>query len=603
MADFIPTDEQKNILTAFKKGKDIKIHAFAGTGKTTTLEYLAKNTKRKGLYIAFNKRVAKEAVKRMPNNIEASTIHSIAWKWAAETFPKEKLLQSPHRTILTEQVDLPNISGFSDFKTVSTLSLILKNYCNSNTKNIAKKHLPWEHPSYSRDQEVLEQNSGDLVSTAQKAWRMMCNPEKKLPLGHDGYLKLWSLNLPPLDYDFLFIDEAQDLSPVMLEVIDGFKNQKILVGDSQQQIYSWRGAIDAMHHDFASDDFYLTHTFRFGADLSNLANRILRSLGVERQIKSKTVSGTAVETGTKQDIDTYIFRKNATLISKAVDLFQEEKPFFIVDPNRNIEQSVEDYFRLNDGQWGKSQAFEGFKSWEKVVALSQKEELTSFRGFVDLFESVDPNLIREAVKSTKNKEAKSYPTLTTAHQSKGLEWDTVSISKDFAFSNEDLNHDEIEEELRLLYVALTRAKKTLDAPAELIEFCQNTLGHSSQKFAVIDLETTGLEPKHGDRITEIGFVIWQNGKIVKRYESLVNPGRSIPEFVQDLTGITNKMVQNARSSQEVLSEAMSIIGDIPLIAHNASFERKFLNAELRKISLKYEINLICSLFWCERLFL
>ena len=602
MTNFNPTDEQKNILTAFNKGKDIKIHAFAGTGKTTTLAYLAKNTKRRGLYIAFNKRVAKEAVKRMPNNTEASTIHSIAWKWASEIFPKEKLLHSPHRTILKEMIAIPSVNGFSEFKTIGTLSLILKSFCNSNAKTIGKRHLPWKHPLYSRDQEVLTQASGVLISAAQKAWRMMRNPAKKLPLGHDGYLKLWSLNQPSLDYDFLFIDEAQDLSPVMLDVIEGFKKQKVLVGDSQQQIYSWRGAVDAMHHDFDAEDFYLTQTFRFGNELSNLANRILKSLQVERQIKSKTKSGTTVETGTQQAVDTYIFRKNATLISKAVDLYQRELPFFIVDPNKNIEQSVEDYFRLNDGQWGKSQAFEGFKSWEKVIALSQKEELTPFRGFVELFESVDPNLIRKAVKSTKNKEGKSYPTLTSAHQSKGLEWDIVSISHDFVFSNDDLNRDQIEEELRLLYVALTRAKNTLDAPAELIDFCQRVLGHSIQKFAVIDLETTGLDPQHGDRITEIGFVIWQNGKIVDKYESLINPERDIPEFVQDLTGITNKMVMNARSSAEVLSEAMSIIGDIPLIAHNASFERKFLNAELRKISPKYEVNLICSLLLSRRVF-
>ena len=149
---------------------------------------------------------------------------------------------------------------------------------------------------------------------------------------------------------------------------------------------------------------------------------------------------------------------------------------------------------------------------------------------------------------------------------------------------------------------MTRAKGVLSLPPELHKFCQTTLGQSPQKYAVVDLETTGLDPSHGDRITEIGIAIWQNGKIVDRYQSLINPQRKIPAFVQDLTGITDAMVRKARPSREVLLEAMGFIGDMPLVAHNASFERKFLNAELEEISEKYSVDLICSLLLSRRVF-
>lgn len=249
MADFTPTDEQLNILKSFKARKNLKIHAFAGTGKTTTLEYLAGSTRKKGLYIAFNKRVAKEAQKRMPKNVSASTIHSVAWKWASETYPTDKLMKSPSRKMLSDTLDLPNVTGFSRYKVASTISLILSNFGNSRDKQITVSHIPWRHPAYLHEQTTLKRFSADLAKTAREAWALMCDVEARLPLGHDGYLKLWSLNSPKLEFDFLMVDEAQDLSPVMLEIIDAFVGQTILVGDSQQQIYSWRGAVDAMQHD------------------------------------------------------------------------------------------------------------------------------------------------------------------------------------------------------------------------------------------------------------------------------------------------------------------------------------------------------------------
>jgi DNA polymerase-3 subunit epsilon len=116
-------------------------------------------------------------------------------------------------------------------------------------------------------------------------------------------------------------------------------------------------------------------------------------------------------------------------------------------------------------------------------------------------------------------------------------------------------------------------------------------------YAVIDFETTGLSPAHGARPTEIAVVMVQGDRIVDRYQSLMNPGVPIPAFIQSLTGITNQMVKSAPGVQEVMQEAANFVGDTPLVAHNAAFDRKFWDDCCRNNG-----TFICSLLLARRLF-
>lgn len=121
-------------------------------------------------------------------------------------------------------------------------------------------------------------------------------------------------------------------------------------------------------------------------------------------------------------------------------------------------------------------------------------------------------------------------------------------------------------------------------------------------FAVIDFETTGLSPDHGDRVTEVGVVILSNSEIVDRYQSLINPQRAIPEFVQALTGITNAMVRQAPDARYVMQELHEFVGDTPFVAHNASFDRKFLDAEYARAGLERQTDVACSLLLARRMY-
>lgn len=125
---------------------------------------------------------------------------------------------------------------------------------------------------------------------------------------------------------------------------------------------------------------------------------------------------------------------------------------------------------------------------------------------------------------------------------------------------------------------------------------------SLHSYAVIDFETTGLSPAHGARPTEIAVVLVSGSEIVDRYQSLMNPGVPIPYDIQAFTGITNAMVRSAPSIREVMTEAVRFAGGHPIVAHNASFDRKFWERETAALQGCRTNIFICSLLLARRMF-
>jgi len=121
-------------------------------------------------------------------------------------------------------------------------------------------------------------------------------------------------------------------------------------------------------------------------------------------------------------------------------------------------------------------------------------------------------------------------------------------------------------------------------------------------FVVIDFETTGLSPAHGARPTEIAAVLVRNGKIQDSYQSLMNAGVYIPYMIEELTGISNDMVRAAPKVSTVMQEVGEFVGDHPLVAHNAAFDKKFLDAEFARLKIKRRQEFVCSLLLARRVF-
>jgi DNA polymerase-3 subunit epsilon len=101
-------------------------------------------------------------------------------------------------------------------------------------------------------------------------------------------------------------------------------------------------------------------------------------------------------------------------------------------------------------------------------------------------------------------------------------------------------------------------------------------------FAVVDTETTGGSTSHGHRLTEVAAVRVREGRIVDRFASLVNPERPIPREITRLTGITDAMVARAPTFERIAPALLEFLGTSVIVAHNAPFDRAFLDAELRR---------------------
>jgi len=119
---------------------------------------------------------------------------------------------------------------------------------------------------------------------------------------------------------------------------------------------------------------------------------------------------------------------------------------------------------------------------------------------------------------------------------------------------------------------------------------------------VLDFETTGMSPDLGDRPIEVGAVRIEHDLIVDRFQELMNPGFTISWFIESLTGISNQLVAEAPPCEEVMSRFADWIGDTPLVAHNAGFDRKFLDAELALLGRSRENPMTCSMLASRRLF-
>jgi len=122
------------------------------------------------------------------------------------------------------------------------------------------------------------------------------------------------------------------------------------------------------------------------------------------------------------------------------------------------------------------------------------------------------------------------------------------------------------------------------------------------KTVIIDFETSGLSPKMGDRTIEVGAVLVHDLRIVDRFQSLMNPGMKISSFIEDYTGITNAMLFKAPPVKDVMRSLAKFLSQHHLVAHNASFDSKFLDAEFSRISYKRNNEFACSMLAARRIY-
>jgi len=116
-------------------------------------------------------------------------------------------------------------------------------------------------------------------------------------------------------------------------------------------------------------------------------------------------------------------------------------------------------------------------------------------------------------------------------------------------------------------------------PTQVFDLACAPQPHGVETIAVIDFETTGMAPAQGARATEIAVVLLRGGRIVDRYASLMHTGVWVPPFIEQLTGISNRMLAGAPPAAEVMAQVATLTRGCAMVAHNAGFDRGFWQAE------------------------
>jgi DNA polymerase-3 subunit epsilon len=146
-----------------------------------------------------------------------------------------------------------------------------------------------------------------------------------------------------------------------------------------------------------------------------------------------------------------------------------------------------------------------------------------------------------------------------------------------------------------------RARRAI-APVDCGGDAQDDAPIRSLDYAIVDVETTGGSWAYGHRVTEIAAVrVRGDGAIVDEYRSLVNPERPIPSCISALTNISWEMVRDAPRFADVASEVARVLGGAVFVAHNASFDWRFVGAELRRAGVPLSGRTLCTVRMARRL--
>jgi hypothetical protein len=484
MTSYPPTPEQAEAIEAFATGDDLVIQAGAGTGKTSTLRMLAESApRRRGLYIAFNRAIAGDAKRSFPRNVEASTAHSLAFRAVGHQY-RERLDGPRVPARIAAQIlgingpthigdDVPILAPQQVARVVMGA---VARFARSADHEPHSGHLPqvtrFDTPA---QRQAL---AAEIIPLARRAWDDLKATRGRLKFTHDHYLKLWQLSYPVLPCEFVLFDEAQDADPVIMSIIGMQPSaQRIVVGDTAQQIYEFRGALNAMDK-FPGKRLTLSKSFRFGPAVANEANRWLDELDAPLRLQGHDPIPSRIVDQLGEP-DAILCRSNAGAMTQVMTQLARGRKVALVGGGKDIRDLAAAAISLKAGAPCEHPELFAFRTWGEVQDyVAMDEGGSDLRTMVKLIDDYGPDALIAAIdrlvddpSAVGNKPiALSTQTpdvvVSTAHKAKGREWASVLIGEDFFPPKKDPEtgdqHDPDPGELRLAYVAVTRARLVLD---------------------------------------------------------------------------------------------------------------------------------------------
>lgn len=489
------TEEQMEIINS---SGDIRINAVAGSGKTTTvIEYAkARPLSSRILYLAFNRTVKNEAEKKFKaqglHNVQIETAHSLAYGHIVKKQGYKVRAHGYKSHDITELLKL-RIRGekHGEYIAANHILKFISYFCNSTVKKVSELNYK---------QTVSEREALSFVtkhySYIEHQTRLMLfkmnNSETEIT--HDFYLKKFQLSDPKLDFDYILFDEGQDASAVMLDIFLKQNAVKVIAGDTHQQIYGWRHAVNSLEKaDFKT--YSLTRSFRFGQDIADLAVSVLK--WKNHLAEHKNVHITGEKKSGDEDVckeKAILGRTNLGLLIKAIETVSEE--------NRNIrlyfEGNINSYTYADEGAslYDVLHLYNGRRKLIRDNFIKQMKDIKDLQAYSEKTEDMQLSMLIEIVKKYGNdlpiilKRIKELHVsddekdtaeiiFSTIHRCKGMEYDDVRIVDDFMTEDkiikctEDpekagINLSKLNEEINLLYVAITRARKKITIPENRI---------------------------------------------------------------------------------------------------------------------------------------
>ncbi|MDC2960397.1 UvrD-helicase domain-containing protein [Streptomyces gilvifuscus] len=470
-----PTDEQTAAADAFHTGHHLALQAGAGTGKTTTLALLAHATTRRGRYLAYNRAIAQDARTRFPSTVQCKTAHALAYAAVGHRYtrrlnaPRRPAWQTGRALGLTKALRIGDREISQRALSNAVLRTVTR-FCHTADDSITRHHVPilrgLEDKGHHREL------AAHLLPFAHKAWTDLHHTDDgAVRFDHDHYLKIWALTQPKIDADFLLLDEAQDTNPVVEQIFLAQREhaQLVMVGDSAQAIYHWRGAKDVMTG-FDGTQLALSQSFRFGPDLAAEANRWLHL--ADAPIRLTGTPAVSTELGPVTQPDAVLCRTNVGAMAQVMTLMAAGYRVALAGGGGSLQALALAARDLKEGRRTHHPELILFPCWGDLQDYAAHDPAgRDLQPLVNLVDTHGPDAILAAV-GRLAPELHAQVTVSTAHKAKGREWARVLIADDFARTTDSAADEQgdtprppdpvDDAEARLAYVAVTRTRHRLD---------------------------------------------------------------------------------------------------------------------------------------------
>lgn len=488
-----PTEEQSAIedrSATLKSGEILKVIAFAGAGKTTTLNLCAKARKDRGMYLAFNKSIAEEAKQKLGRTkCGASTMHSLAFGAMRDIMGQPARINA--RSFMGSGISgrhaPPRIKGWGEYRVAAAVCRTMSAFAHSADQDIGPQHAHEAlvdsvgdpdfivgSESRMKAEEAIRFLTGPLTEMATDYW-VDCMKEGSY--SHDMYLKMLDLDdgirtdaFARLRY--LMIDEAQDINPVQRSIVTKTGLPLIAVGDPYQQIYSWRGAENALSL-MEGKELYLTQSFRFGEDIAEIARHTLQTRPDGGPAQRLTGLGPGDVSGHEGAKGAIICRTNIGMLDEAMKCLQGGYAVH-VDKMDSLLSDARSAQALYEGRNEdvSSPEIRQFDSWDQLEMAAEEGD-PAFNKLVRLVTTHRVKEVEELGQRHEKDPSGAKLMICTGHRSKGLEFPAVKMGDDWsdverlrkryqnATEKSDKHVTAANEEFNLLYVGFTRAMSRL----------------------------------------------------------------------------------------------------------------------------------------------